>query len=48
MAQNYHRNLNVKIKLKNKQEDEYTYDNYGCSEHIPYKWDSGTKIRIKS
>jgi len=35
--QNYYRNLNAKIPLKDGREETYTFDNYGWTEHISRK-----------
>ena len=37
ISQNYYRNMNSKIPLKDGSEDTYTFDNYGWTEHISRK-----------
>lgn len=36
--QDYYEENNAKIPLEGDEEDEYTYDNYGWTEHISRKW----------
>ncbi len=38
MDQDYYEEKDAKIPLEGGQEDEYTYENYGWTEHISRKW----------
>lgn len=38
MAQDYYEEKDAKIPLEVDREDEYTYENYGWTEHISRKW----------
>lgn len=38
LAQDYYRNLNAKIRLKDDRKETFTYDNYSWTEHICRKW----------
>ncbi len=38
LEQDYYKNLDAKISLKSKEEDEYDYNTYSWTEHISRKW----------
>ncbi|MFW6104834.1 MAG: nitroreductase family protein [Candidatus Bipolaricaulota bacterium] len=38
MSQNYYEENDAKIPLQGDEKDEYTYENYGWTEHISRKW----------
>ena len=38
MDQDYYEENDAKIPLESEEEDSYTYENYGWTEHISRKW----------